>query len=84
MDIPEQVHVYEDKLPGVEVAGVAGGHHELPDDLGWGADGDDAGPGGRLPQQTLEHRGIDGLLIEGDMGDVVILDAAHVSVISIY
>ena len=75
---PEQVHVYEDKLPGVEVSGAAGGHHELPDDPGGGAHGDDTGPGGGLPQQTSEHGGIGGLLIEGDVGDVVILDAAHV------
>ena len=31
---PEQIHVDEDKLPGVEEARAAGGHHELPEQCG--------------------------------------------------
>ena len=31
---PEQIHVDEDKLPGVEEARAAGGHHELPGQCG--------------------------------------------------
>ena len=116
---PKQIHVDEDKLPGVEEAWAAGRHHELPeqcgheqsktedqiylvfknskskkvwifrdhtvpDDIGWGAHRDNAGPGGRLPQQTLEHGGVGRLLVEGDVGDVLILNATHVSAVSIY
>ena len=76
--VPEQVHIDEDELPSVEEAGAAGGHHELPDDLGGGAHRDNAGSGGRLPKQALEHRGVGCLLIERDVGDVLILDPAHV------
>ena len=81
--VPEQVHIDEDKLSGVEEARAAGGHHELPDDLGGGAHRDNAGPGGRLPQQALEHSGVGRLLIERDVGDVFVLDSAHVPVILI-
>ena len=78
--VPEPVHVYEDELPGVEEAGAACSHHQLPDDLGGGAHCDDAGPGGCLLQQALEYRGVCRLLIERDVGDVLIPDAAHVPV----
>ena len=78
--VPEQIHIDEDKLPGVEKAGAAGSHHELPDDLRGGAHRDNAGPGGRLPQQALEHRGVCRLLIERDVGNVFVLDSAHVPV----
>ena len=81
--VPEQIHVDKDELPGVEEAGAAGGHHELPDDLGGGAHRDNAGPWGRLPQQAVEHRGVGRLLIERDVGDVLILDSAHVPVVLI-
>ena len=77
--VPKQVHIDEHELPGVEEAGAASGHHELPDDLRGGAHRDDAGPGGRLPQQAVKHRGVGCLLIERDVGDIFILDSAHVS-----